>query len=160
LNSRSNGESNSRTTLTASVNPDENNDTSSPGIQTRFSGFRPASERLSKPMSINSQNSSANELDTVSNVNKPLWNSNPGQQQQQILKSKSPISIVNQQMDIEEHEPFVNNKTYNVYLSNIEIPNVVFAATLDDYVNATLLITQMNKHEQLAKVQANSYKSK
>jgi len=63
-------------------------------------------------------------------------------------------------MDIEDHESFVKNKIYNVYLSNLEVPNVVFAATLDDYVNATLLITQMNKHEQLAKVQANSYKSK
>jgi hypothetical protein len=63
-------------------------------------------------------------------------------------------------MDIQEHEPFVINKVYNVYLSNLEVPNVIFAATLDDYVNATLLITQMNKHEQLAKVQANSYKSK
>jgi hypothetical protein len=63
-------------------------------------------------------------------------------------------------MNIQEHEAFVVNKTYSVYLSNLEVPNIVFAATLDDYVNATLLITQMNKHEQLAKVQANSYKSK
>lgn len=63
-------------------------------------------------------------------------------------------------MDIQEHEQILINKIYNVYLSNLEVPNIVFAATLDDYVNATLLITQMNKHEQLAKVQANSYKSK
>jgi hypothetical protein len=86
-------------------------------------------------MSINSAHSSTSELDTVSN----------GGQQQMI---------------IQEHESFILNKIYNVYLSNLEVPNVVFTATLDDYVNATLLITQMTKHEQLAKVQANSYKSK
>ncbi len=63
-------------------------------------------------------------------------------------------------MNIREHDSFVTNKSYCVYLSNLEVPNVIFAATLDDYVNATLLITQMNKHEQLTKVQANSYKSK
>ena len=63
-------------------------------------------------------------------------------------------------MKIQQHEPFEKNKTYNVYLSNIEIPHVVFAATLDDYVNATLLITQMNKHEQIAKNPANSHKTK
>ena len=136
MNSRANSESNVRTTLSTN----ENNGTSSP----RFSSFRPASEQSMKPMY---------EFDTGSNVNKPLWNSNPGQQQ--TLNSKSPIS-----MDIDDHELFVTNKIYNIYLSNLEVPNVVFAATLDDYVNATLLITQMNKHEQLAKVQANSYKSK
>jgi hypothetical protein len=63
-------------------------------------------------------------------------------------------------MNIREHDSFVTNKTYVVYLSNLEVPNVIFAATLDDYVNATLLITQMNKHEQLTKIQANSYKTK
>lgn len=63
-------------------------------------------------------------------------------------------------MNVREHDSFVTNKSYSVYLSNLEVPNVIFAATLDDYVNATLLITQMNKHEQLTKVQANSYKSK
>ncbi len=63
-------------------------------------------------------------------------------------------------LNIREHDSFVTNKIYCVYLSNLEVPNVIFAATLDDYVNATLLITQMNKHEQLTKVQANSYKSK
>jgi hypothetical protein len=62
--------------------------------------------------------------------------------------------------NIREHDSFVTNKTYVVYLSNLEVPNVIFAATLDDYVNATLLITQMNKHEQLTKIQANSYKIK
>jgi hypothetical protein len=62
--------------------------------------------------------------------------------------------------NIREHDSFVTNKTYVVYLSNLEVPNVIFAATLDDYVNATLLITQMNKHEQLTKIQANSYKTK
>jgi hypothetical protein len=63
-------------------------------------------------------------------------------------------------MDIAEHEQFIKDKTYNIYLSNLELPNIVFAALLDDYVNATLLITQMNQHEQLAKVEANSYKTK
>ncbi len=63
-------------------------------------------------------------------------------------------------MNIREHDSFVTNKSYCVYLSNLEVPNIIFAATLDDYVNATLLITQMNKHEQLTKVQTNSYKSK
>lgn len=72
-------------------------------------------------------------------------------------KVQSPISPT---LAIAEHEPFIKNQTYNVYLSNLEVPNVVFVATLDDYVNATLLITQMNKHEQLMKVQANSYKTK
>ena len=62
--------------------------------------------------------------------------------------------------NIREHDSFVTNKTYCIYLSNLEVPNIVFAATLDDYVDATLLITQMNKHEQLTKVQANTYKSK
>ena len=63
-------------------------------------------------------------------------------------------------MDISEHELFVPNKTYNVYLSNLEVPNVIFAATLDDYLNATLLITQMNKHDQLPKVPTNALKAK
>ena len=55
-------------------------------------------------------------------------------------------------MDINEHELFVPNKTYGIYLSNLEVPNVIFAATLDDCLNATLLITQMNEHDQLTKV--------
>ena len=63
-------------------------------------------------------------------------------------------------MTVREHESFITNKTYVVYLSNLEVPNVIFAATVEDYVNATLLITQMNKHEQLTKVQADAYKSK
>ncbi|CAF1274217.1 unnamed protein product [Rotaria sordida] len=160
-----------RTTSTTNINPDENTNTSSPSTQSRFSSVRPVIERpssttQSKSISINSAHSSTHELDTVSNVNKPLWNGNIEQQQQQqrTLNGKSPfqndISIVNQQMNIEEHEEFIINKTYNIYLSNLEVPNIIFAATLDDYVNATLLITQMNKHEQLTKVQANSYKAK
>ena len=63
-------------------------------------------------------------------------------------------------VNIQQHEPFEKDKTYSVYLSNLEIPHIVFAATLDDYVNATLLITQMNKHEQIAKNPANSQKTK
>lgn len=77
---------------------------------------------------------------------------------------KSPFhsgkTTVNQLMDIEEHQQLVLNQIYNIYLSNLEVPNVVFAATLDDYVNATLLITQMNKHEKLAKVEGYSYNTK
>lgn len=63
-------------------------------------------------------------------------------------------------MKIREHDPFVTNENHCVYLSNLEVPNVIFAATLDDYLNATVLINEMNKHEQLAKASANSYKSK
>ena len=63
-------------------------------------------------------------------------------------------------MTIAEHEPLVKNNKYHVYLSNLEVPNVIFAATLDDYCNATMLINEMNKHEQLTKVQATAYKNK
>ena len=81
-----------------------------------------------------------------------------------ILKLKQlsllDLAIFNQQITIKEHESFVINRTYSVYLSNLEVPNVVYAATLDDYVNATLLIAQMNKHEQLAKVQASPHETK
>lgn len=133
LNSRTNGESNGRAGLSASVNLDEKNGLSSP----RFSSFRPVSERSTKSLSSNA----ANEIETKQS----LWN------------GKS--SIVTE-MDIEDHEAFVKNKTYNIYLSNLQVPNIVFAATMDDYVNATLLITQMNKHEKLSKMQGNSYKSK
>ena len=72
-------------------------------------------------------------------------------------KSLSPNIPV---IDIDDHDPLVAKKTYHIYLSNIQVPNVVFVATLDDYVNAALLMTQMNKHEQLTKVKGNSYKSK
>ncbi|CAF0739596.1 unnamed protein product [Didymodactylos carnosus] len=63
-------------------------------------------------------------------------------------------------IDIREHEPLVCDKTYSVYLSNLDLPNVVYAMLLEDYVNATLLITTMNKHEQLASEYANTYKYK
>ncbi len=43
-------------------------------------------------------------------------------------------------MDIDEHEPFVMDKTYQIYLSNLEVPNIVFAATLDDYVKGAELL--------------------
>jgi hypothetical protein len=51
-------------------------------------------------MSINSAHSSTSELDTVSNGNKPLWNSNSGQQSQTISNSsKSPFQ--NGEIDFE-----------------------------------------------------------
>ncbi|CAF3925490.1 unnamed protein product [Rotaria magnacalcarata] len=154
-NGFTNGEANSRPMFASTVTPEE---TPSPGgTNNRFSGFRSMAERSpsttqSKPTSINSSHSSTNEL-----------NNNGGQQR--AFNGKSPfqngIPLVNQSpMRIDEHRPFVMNTTYNIYLSNLEVPNVVFATTLDDYVNATLLITQMNKHEKLAKVQGNSYNAK
>ena len=63
-------------------------------------------------------------------------------------------------IDIPEHQPFLTNVPYSIYLSNLEVPNVVFVATLDDYVHATLLVQQMNKQEKIAQAQAHSYKSK
>lgn len=99
-------------------------------------------------MSFNSPQSSTSDFDSLSNEQKPVWN------------SRSPGGNLHQTMTIDDHEAFTQNEIYNIYLSNLEVPNVVFVATLDDYVNATLLITQMNKHEQLAKIQANSYKTK
>ncbi|CAF3329822.1 unnamed protein product [Rotaria socialis] len=54
-------------------------------------------------------------------------------------------------INIREHDSFITNKNYSVYLSNLELPNIIFAATLDDYINTTLLLTKMNNHEQLAK---------
>ncbi|CAF4848163.1 unnamed protein product [Rotaria sp. Silwood1] len=160
---RANSETNGRTTSTTNVNPDENSHTSPPSTQSRFSSFRPVIERSSsttqtKPMSINSRHSSTNELDADSNTNKSLWNTHI-EHQQRIANVNSPFQS-GKSMNIEEHEPFVKNQIYNIYLSNLEVPNIVFAATLDDYVNATLLITQMNKHEQLTKIQANSYNAK
>ncbi|CAF3844382.1 unnamed protein product [Adineta steineri] len=161
---RSFGQSFNRTTSATAVNPEETNGTLSPGVNARFSGFRSPSATQFKPMTADSTHSSTNELNGTPQSNKPLWNSNSGQQTPLLSNNKSPFqngtSNVNQQINIQEHEPLVVNKTYNVYLSNLEVPNIIFAATLDDYVNATLLITQMNKHEQLSKVQANSYKSK
>jgi len=156
LHSRVNGES-----------TDENNGTSSPSIQNRFSGFRPASAQSSTCTTP----SKTNESDTLSTNNKPLWNSTNVEQQNNkspfqngkknlFFKSKNFFFNLEPILNIREHDSFVTNKNYCVYLSNLEVPNVIFAATLDDYVNATLLITQMNKHEQLTKVQANSYKSK
>ena len=142
LTSRSNGEFNTRTPLSASVNLDERNH-SSIG---QLNSFRSASEQAAKFTS----NHSTDEM----NNNKPLWNSNIVQEKSNSLSPN--VST----MDIDDHEPLVPKKTYNVYLSNVQVPNVVFASTLDDYINVTLLITQMNKHEQLMKVKANSYKTK
>ncbi|CAF0959484.1 unnamed protein product [Rotaria magnacalcarata] len=133
--------------------------TSSPSFQNRFSGFRAAASEHSTTDKIqfkqNGTSSNRNESDTLVNNNKPLWNStNIERENEKDQLCNEPI------MNIREHDSFVINKNYCVYLSNLEVPNIIFAATLDDYVNATLLITQMNKHEQLTKIQSNSYKSK
>jgi len=72
IHSRVNGES-----------TDENNGTSSPSIQNRFSGFRPASARSSACTTP----SKPNETDTFSTNNKPLWNSTNIEQQ----TNKSPF---------------------------------------------------------------------
>jgi hypothetical protein len=58
-------------------------------------------------------------------------------------------------MSIDEHERLSKNQIFSVYLSNLEVPNVIFAATLDDYAHATLLITQMNKNERLTQTKDN-----
>ncbi|CAF4298062.1 unnamed protein product [Rotaria sp. Silwood2] len=50
--------------------------------------------------------------------------------------SKSPFQNETT-MNICEYDSFVTNKNYCVYLSNFEVPNIIFAATL--------LITKMNK---------------
>ncbi|UJR31523.1 hypothetical protein I4U23_019012 [Adineta vaga] len=138
---------------------DERNGTSSPSIQSRFSGFRPASTLSSTNVTPSKQfntPSSTNESETLINGNsKPLWNGMNGTQQ----NLKSPLHTETT-MTIREHDSFVTNQTYTVYLSNLEVPNIIFAATVEDYVHATLLITQMNKHEQLTKIQSDSYKSK
>ncbi|CAF3593445.1 unnamed protein product [Rotaria sordida] len=142
---------------------EDNNGASSPSIQNRFSGFRPASERSPTNtirLKTNSTPLNTNESDTLltnnnNNNNKPLWNGTNIEQQNDKNTLQNELT-----MNIREHDLFIINKSYCVYLSNLEVPNIIFAATLDDYVNATLLITQMNKHEQLTKIQANSYKSK
>ena len=64
----------------------------------RFSSFRPVSEQSTKSMLINGS--------MEENVNKPLSN---GQ------------SSISNLMDIKEHEAFVKNKTYSIYLSNLEV---------------------------------------
>ncbi|CAF1216784.1 unnamed protein product [Adineta ricciae] len=138
---------------------DERNGTSSPSIPNRFSGFRSASGRSSTnatPCKQFNTSPSRNDSETMNNNNnKPLWNGMANGQQN--LKSPSQSES---KMTVREHDAFITNKTYVVYLSNLEVPNIIFAATVEDYVNATLLITQMNKHEQLTKVQADAYKSK
>ncbi|UJR15160.1 hypothetical protein I4U23_002123 [Adineta vaga] len=136
-----------RTMSATNMNSIENNGTPSPETQSRSNAFRTAASEQS-PI----------------NTPKPAWNGTSMQQSQIIGYNKSPIqngtSTLYHSINIHDHELFDQNTTHSVYLSNLEVPNVVFAATLDDYVNATLLITQMNKHEQLAKVQANSYRTK
>ncbi|CAF1144617.1 unnamed protein product [Adineta ricciae] len=137
---------------------DERNGTLSPSIPSRFSGFRSASARSSTNATPSKQfntSPNTNESETMNNNNKPLWNGIANAQQ--ALKSPSQSEST---MTVREHDSFMTNKTSVVYLSNLEVPNIIFAATVEDYVNATLLITQMNKHEQLTKVQADAYKSK
>ncbi|CAF0951639.1 unnamed protein product, partial [Adineta steineri] len=114
---RSFGQSFNRTTSATAVNPEETNGTLSPGVNARFSGFRSPSANQFKPMTADSTHSSTNELNGTPQSNKPLWNSNSGQQTPLISNNKSPFqngtSNVNQQINIQEHEPLVINKTYN-----------------------------------------------
>jgi len=144
---RVNGDSYSRTTSSL----DGSQGAASPIRSQRFASFRPASERSSKGDNLNS---STYELDNGGTQSKPLWNS-----QAEPMKNQSPIRS-EIPLSIAEHEPLVKSSKYYVYLSNLEVPNVIFAATLDDYLNATMLINEMNKHEQLNKVQPNGYKNK
>ncbi|CAF0753797.1 unnamed protein product [Adineta ricciae] len=159
-----------RTTSATNPNFDDSNGVSSPGTAARFNAFRPANEHPSsstpsKSMFSNNSQSNRNDAERVSNTPKPIQNSStPIQQLQTTATSKNSFengtSMTYPLANIQQHEPFEKDKTYSVYLSNLEIPHVVFAATLDDYVNATLLITQMNKHEQIVKNPANSHKTK
>ena len=145
--SRTNGESNDRSLPL----PDD--------THPRFQSFRPASER-----SPTSTHSSTHELDTLTSSSKPLWNSqSPLRNGEKSLPSGFYQVLVCHLaigMDIREHPAIVKGSACSIYLSNLEVPNVIFAATLDDYVNATSLIAQMNRHEQLIKVQPASSKSK
>lgn len=120
------------------------------------------------------------ESDTSAQAKKPLWNGIPAppsisdhgsplDQGRDILWKKSCLRVsfyssdkaqIDGQMSIAAHEPLNVDQTYEIYLSNHALPNVIFAATLDDYVCAALLLTQMNKQEKVAKDPANSYKSK
>ncbi|CAF1264443.1 unnamed protein product [Rotaria sp. Silwood1] len=135
----------------------EDNNISSSNIQNRFNGFRSTNEHSpinTIRLKTNNTPLNINESDTLVN-NKTLWNNTNIEQQNDKNSLRNELI-----MNIREHDLFIINKNYCVYLSNLEVPNIIYVATLDDYVNATLLITQMNKHEQLTKIQANSYKSK
>ena len=63
-------------------------------------------------------------------------------------------------MTIPPHESFDVKKSYDVYLSNCQPPNVVFVGTLEDHVRATLLLQMMNKIEKTVESKGNSYDSK
>ncbi|CAF1378796.1 unnamed protein product [Rotaria magnacalcarata] len=134
----------------------ENNSTSLPNSQNRFSSFRVAGTHSSTTLSELYTNTSinTNESQSFMNSNQLLWNSTNIEQQHNKIPFQNKIKI-----NIREHDSFITNKNYSVYLSNLELPNIIFAATLDDYINTTLLLTKMNNHEQLAKVQAKFYQS-
>ena len=61
---------------------------------------------------------------------------------------------------IPPHESFVVNKSYEIYLSNCQPPNIVFVATLEDHVRAALLLQMMNKIEKTVESKGNSYETK
>ena len=147
--------------------------------------FRPASEQqLSsfQPQQTvrNTSASNMGESDSSSPTRKPLWNDIPAQlpasthgspfhqgsdvrftkSGRLILFHSSGTTQIDPQRSIAAHAPLIVNQTYEIYLSNHAIPNVIFAATLEDYVSASLLLTEMNKNEKVAQIQANSYQSK
>jgi hypothetical protein len=126
--------------------------------------FRPASEQQLSSFQPNNtiRNNSAmniSESDTSSQGKKPVWNGIPAPPS--TSEHGSPLDQqIDLQMSIAPHEPLIVDQTYEIYLSNHILPNVVFAATLDDFVCTALLLSQMNKQEKIAKEPANSYKSK
>ena len=166
--------------------PEEKDTSPLPSAFNRVNKFRPASEQQLSSFQPNNtvRNSSAmniSESETNSQAEKPLWSGIPAppsipnhgsplDQSRDNLKEKSCPMIsfysldkpqIDGQMSIATHEPLNVNQTYEIYLSNCVLPNVIFAATLDDYVCAALLLSQMNKQEKVTKKDpANSYKSK
>ncbi|CAF2989656.1 unnamed protein product [Rotaria sp. Silwood2] len=58
------------------------------------------------------------------------------------------------------NDEFIINENYSIYLSNLELPNIIFAATSDDYINGALLFAKMNNYEQMLTVKSNFYESK
>ena len=63
-------------------------------------------------------------------------------------------------LNISEHDLMIKNKTYQIYLSNFELPNIIFAATVDNYLEATKLISQMNEHPSLHETNSNRIQTK
>ncbi|CAF1411195.1 unnamed protein product, partial [Adineta steineri] len=135
----------------------ENNSTSSPSIQNPFSSFQSATTHSSTTSSqiYNNTSLNTNEFQSFLNSEKLLWNTTDIEEKnnQSLFKNKTTMNIC-------EHNSFVTNKKYSVYLSNFQLPNIIFVATLDDCINSTILITKMNKRDQLLKTDVNSYNSK